>query len=417
MPNRTPIDHILRYLLLIRLVVIGGQYLALLVMDGVFAAHLPWPAINLVLVVLALFTAFSWWVGTPGMGVHPARGYLAQLLADLAALSALVYFTGGAFNPFISLFLLPIVFAAAALPRPATAAVAVIAVACYTGLMLVPAPPLEGHHQAGSFSLHVWGMWYGFMLSAVSVALFVAALAGHLRRRDHELATLREEALASERFLALGTLAAGTAHELGTPLSTMAVLAGEIEHGADSAELRAQAATLRAQIARCKAILARMADVAGAGPASAGEAVAVDDFVAGVVRDWRARHPEVEVAYVHRGSTPPPGIVVDRVLTQAIVNVLDNAAQAAASRVDIESRWSAAELSLTVGDDGPGIDAALGARLGREAVSTKQDGLGIGLLLARTIVERLGGSLALEARPPHGTLARIAIPIAPLSPT
>ncbi|MGE0486485.1 MAG: ATP-binding protein [Gammaproteobacteria bacterium] len=418
MPNRTPMDHILRYLLLVRLVVIGGQYLALVVMDRLFGTPLPWGAINTVLVVMALFTAASWMRGRGGSAAPSGRVYLVQLLADVAALSALVYFTGGAFNPFISLFLLPIVFAAAALPRPATAAVALIAVACYTALMLVPAPqPHAQHAAAGSFSLHVWGMWYGFILSAVCVALFVAGLARHLRRRDHELATLREEALAAERFLALGTLAAGTAHELGTPLSTMAILAGEIERGAGEAEIRAQAATLRAQLGRCKEILNRMSTTAGSLRASDGEAVAVDAFVERVVGEWRHRHPEVAIGFVHGGSAPVPAIVADRVLTQAIVNVLDNAAQAAGSRVDIDGQWSAEELVLTVADDGPGIDATLGARLGREAVTTKQDGMGIGVLLARTIIERLGGALVLEPGAARGTLARIVIPITPLSPT
>ena len=416
MTNRNPLDHILRYLLLIRMFVVGGQYLALVVMDEVFGVTVAWDAVNTVLALFVLFTLGSWLYARQRTNVDPDSGYLTQLVADLAALSMLVYFTGGSFNPFISLFLLPIVFAAAALPGMALATVTMTAVACYTLLMLVPTP--DGHpHGNGSLNLHVWGMWYGFILSAACVALLVAKLARHLRARDREIAALREEALGAERVMALGTLAAGMAHELGTPLSTMAVLAGELEHSTTDPAARAQISTLRSQIQRCKSSLAHMSTAAGGLQAGGGRLVGVDDYIGAVFKDWRDMHPEVQVTIATEGPLPAPSFVADRVLTQAIVNVLDNAAQAANSRVDITGHWSAANLAVTVADDGDGIDASLGASLGREVVSTKEDGLGIGVLLARAILERLGGDLELEPGTERGTLARILIPITPLSPT
>ena len=116
----TVTDHTLRYLLLIRLVVIGGQIVALAAMDALFQVAVPWPRVSLVLVLLAGFTLYSWLrLGHTAM-VTDERHYLLQSLADIAALSALIYLTGGAFNPFVSLFLLPIVFAAASLPKPST---------------------------------------------------------------------------------------------------------------------------------------------------------------------------------------------------------------------------------------------------------------------------------------------------------
>ncbi|MEQ8231017.1 MAG: ATP-binding protein [Gammaproteobacteria bacterium] len=407
-------DRILRYLLLIRLCAVGGLCLGLAVMDAVYAVEVPWFAVSIVLVLLGVVTLLGW-RGATRLGAAPHHGYLAQLMADMVALSALVYFTGGAFNPFISLFLLPIVFAAAALPAPATAALTVLAIGCYTALMLAPVRGAPVHHEAGLFGLHVWGMWYGFILSALCVALFVAGLARHVRARDRELAALREEALESERYLALGTLAAGTAHELGTPLSTMAVLAGELADTAESSEARAQITLLRDQIARCKDILATISADAGNLQAGAGEAIGVDAYLDGIIAEWRARRPEIRLAFHGEGPRPAPEIVADRVLTQAIVNVIDNAAQAAATQLAVDGRWSRNELVLTVVDDGTGIAPEIGARLGREAVTTKEDGLGIGLLLARSIVERLGGVLEFSARAERGTTARIAIPLAGLS--
>jgi len=413
-PGNEPMDRILRYLLLIRLFAIGGLCLGLGVMHGIYAVPVPWGAIAAVLIALALVTLLGWRRGTTPRGA-PQRRYLVQLSADMIALSALVYFTGGAFNPFISLFLLPIVFAAAAMPAAATAAITVLAIGCYTALMLAPVPIVGAHQQHGLFGLHVWGMWYGFILTALCVAWFVAGLARHLRQRDHELAALREDALEAERYMALGTLAAGTAHELGTPLSTMAVIAGELEHQADDAQMREQLALLREQVQRCKSILAGMSAGAGNLQAGAGEAVAVDAWLDAIVAEWRERRPELPLDFHGAGTRPAPEIVVDRVLTQAIVNVIDNAAQAAASQVVVDCRWSPAELVVSVADDGGGIAPEVSARLGREAVTTKADGLGIGLLLARSIVERLGGLLEFEPRAGCGTTARICIPLGGLA--
>ena len=409
-------DHTLRYLLLIRLVVIGGQIVALAAMDFLFGVVVPWLKVSLVLALLAVFTARSWQrLGRAGP-VTNHRHYLVQSLADIAALSALIYLTGGAFNPFVSLFLLPIVFAAAAMPLAYMTGITLTAIGAYTSLMLLALPARHAHAVAGRFDLHVWGMWYGFILSALCVSLFVARLSRRLRSRDRELAALREEALATERLMALGTLAAGTAHELGTPLATIALAAGELQHLVKDADARIELTRLREQVARCRDILARMSAGAGALQADSGHRITIDNYLDNIVAEWRQRRPEVQVRLVCDGPTPAPAIVADRVITQAIVNVLDNAADASARRIDIDGRWSAEQLQLDIRDDGTGIALELRARLGREAVTTKREGMGmgIGLLLSQAILERLGGALVLDALAPAGTHARITLPLASL---
>ena len=363
----------LRYLLLIRLVVIGGQCFALLVMERVFGVAVPWPAVSLVLAALALFTAASW--GTPDPG---QRQYLAQSIADITSLCALVYLTGGAFNPFISLFLLPIVFAAAVMTPFYLAGVTVLAVACYTLLMLIDAPLHHDQRAHGAFDLHVWGMWYGFVLSAACIAGSVARLSRRLHARDREIAAAREELLKAERLLALGTLAAGTAHELGTPLSSMAVIADELHALATDDETRTYVTRLHQQIARCKRVLTAMAHDAGALQAGEGTALTVGAYLDGIVADWRLRRPEIQLDYHRTGSASGPAIVADRVITQAIVNVLDNAAEASRRTIEVRGAWDDEKLLLEVHDDGAGIPRELSARLGHEAVTTKRDGLGSG---------------------------------------
>ncbi len=414
-------DTTLRYLLFIRLVVIGGQVVALIAMDRIFGVAVPWPAVSLILLLLAALTGGTWLLRS-STG-RDQRLYLFHSSADIVALSALVYFTGGAFNPFISLFLLPIVFAAAAMPPASTAGITLLAGTCYTALMFIqPAAPqvdvhLHGHLQgdAGRFDLHVWGMWYGFVLSAVCVALFVARIARRQRVRDRELADLREAALENERMLALGTLAAGTAHELGTPLSTIAILAGELAETAVRPVDRDQLRRLQQQVARCKEILSRMAAGAGNLRAESGQRVDLANYLETLVADWHQRRPEVHLAQIWNGQRPAPSIVADRVIGQAIVNVLDNAADAASRQVTVRGTWDEHAFELAVDDDGEGIAPDIRARIGREALTTKADGMGIGLLLSRSIVERLGGTLALDVRPRMGTSARITLPLAPLS--
>jgi len=149
----------------------------------------------------------------------------AQLGADVAALSILLYYGGGSTNPFVSLYLLPLVIAAATLPGRYTWGMAALTAACYS-LLMVYYIPLPHIHQHGddAFNIHVLGMWLGFVISAVVVAYFVVQMAQAVRSRDEMLARVREEVLRNERIVALGTQAAGAAHEMGTPLSTMAVV-------------------------------------------------------------------------------------------------------------------------------------------------------------------------------------------------
>lgn len=153
---------------------------------------------------------------------------------------------------------------------------------------------------------------------------------------------------------------------------------------------------------------------AGALQADSGDRIAIDHYLDTIVAEWRQRRPAVQVRLVCTGLLPPPAIVADRVITQAIVNVLDNAADASARRIDIDGHWSAEQLQLHIRDDGTGIAPELRARLGREAVTTKRAGMGIGLLLSHAILARLGGALVLDALAPAGTHARITLPLASL---
>ena len=401
---------VLKYLLQLRFVIIGAEVLALLLVGVRSELELPWGVASVVLGVMTAYSVWSWHQWRDGRAVPDAE-FIRQTLADLLALSVLVYLTGGPLNPFISLFLLPIAFAAAALPLRSTMAIALLAVGAYTLLMFFSVPIGPAHHAHG-VNLHLWGMWYGFLISASGVAFFVARIAASLRRRDLALAVARETALEAERAIALGTLAAGTAHELGTPLATMTLLAGELEADLEAPHQRAALATLKTQLARCKQSLARLAADAGALPAESGRPAPAATFLRELLEDWQRASPDTNLVVRLDASADAPVIVVDRTLQQALRNVLDNAADACRERVEVTAACDARELRLDVRDDGPGLGEPLRAKLGREVVSTKGElGLGLGLYLAHSVLRRLGGSVNYESASERGTRVLVVVPL------
>lgn len=408
---------ILKYLLLLRVFAIGGQLLALGAMHWVFGLSVPLLPVVSVLCATLSFTLWSWYRFTARQDVGQGE-FAIQLVVDIMALTVLVFFTGGSANPFISLFILPIVFAAAAFSPLYTAGLALLALVCYTLLMFFYEPLAQHHLHVSGVDLHMWGMWYGFLLSAAAVSAFVAKISRTMRERDKALASAREMALRAERIVALGTLAAGTAHELGTPLSTMAVIAKELELDlTEHPELKQSVVLLRTQIQRCKTILAQLATDAGAAPAAEGRRETVPDFLEHLIAEWRALRPEVDVRWTTESRAAPPQIVADRTLRQAIMNVLNNAADAATHSIDVAGGWDRELLTLEIRDDGPGIAARLLHGLGREVGSTKGErGLGIGLYLANTVIERIGGRVEIHNRQEGGARARIEIPLAALVP-
>lgn len=401
----------LKYLLLIRMIAISGQVAALLMMKYVFGIDLPLPVVITVIIALGIFTLISWRNLQKVTEISEAA-FIFQLCVDLVALTILVFYTGGAVNPFIFLFILPIIFAAASMRAPVTAFLTITAIACYTFLMFFNEPLAHQHKGSSGIELHIWGMWYGFVLSAALVGYFVSRIAGTLRERDAALAHAREEALRTEQVIKLGTLAAGTAHELGTPLSTMAVLAKEIEHQyTDNNELADDLRLIRSQIDRCKEILGKMASDAGQLPALSGHALGVDNYLDEITSEWHQLRHDINFSVNWHGLRPVPRIIADQTVTHAIINVLNNAADASSRSVEIDGTWDANKLTISVRDDGAGISSSTRSRLGQEIVSDKSDGLGIGLFLAQTTLNRLGGKLDLFNLQMGGVLARIELPL------
>ncbi|NTV09728.1 MAG: sensor histidine kinase, partial [Zoogloea sp.] len=214
-----------------------------------------------------------------------------HLCVDLAAWSAFLYFTGGAANPLISLLLPLVAIGAAVLPAIWAWALALLAIAAYS-LLWSYNVELEIYDEDLAVRWHLAGMWLSFALSAVVIVSYIARMMAAIRSRDEALAAAREAQLRNERIVALGNLAAGAAHELGTPLATMAVVAGELVRDPGlSDDNRADAELLREQLAHCKSILGNLTLRAGSLRAEGGEIVPACAWLDGVIQRWRSLRP------------------------------------------------------------------------------------------------------------------------------
>jgi two-component system sensor histidine kinase RegB len=427
--------HSLRRLQFLRLIEIGGQLAALGVALFWLKLALPITPIVTVIATLAVLTLLTWPRLASPRPVTELELF-AQLLVDVAAFSLLLYFSGGATNPFVSVYLLPLSIAAALLSAPYAWATSAITVACYTLLLYfyVPLPGMEHQmsmttlvgttlmgsdehalHVHGAendqFGMHVIGMWLNFVASAALITFFVQRIAGSLRQRERELAAAREETLRNERIVALGTLAAGTAHELGTPLATVAVVAQDLqEEFANDPELGPQLALIRGQVAQCKAVLQRLVDSVGQLNAEEKREVSLAHYVQEIAERWQLLWPNTPLA-VRLGASQA-AVRIDSTLEQAVLNLLNNAAQASPTGIELETEIRGGAAVLRILDHGPGPAPEVIAAAGKTFLSDRsQSGMGIGLYLANATIERLGGTVRLYKRS-GGGCTEITLPVA-----
>lgn len=335
---------------------------------------------------------------------------LSQLLFDIAALGALLFFSGGATNPLVSLLLPTVAIAAIALPARCVILVGGCAVTIYSLLMVYYVPlPLPDANRATR--LHLIGMWLTFAVSALMIGWFVVRMTRLIRERDAELATAREQALRDERIMAMGTLAAGAAHELGTPLATMALITGELSHDTMlSDETQQDIVLLKQLIGQCKKIITDLARRAEAERLENIHYQAVDKWLENVRQHWHANRPQANSQLVTLNAGTAPNIFADPRLEQAILNLLNNAVNASSLPLRIELDWNATNLQIDIRDQGPGFPPSVLKHGGRTSFPDHKQGSGVGLMLTRSAIEQLGGSLSLINPDEGGALARIELP-------
>ena len=396
---RTAFDRIsLRRLVLIRSVAVSGQALTLLTVHFLFGFRLPLlPALIVVgcSVVLNLGALLYHRAGTR-LGETAAALYLAY---DTIQLAILLYLTGGLENPFSILMLAPVTVAATALSQRPVIVLAALAVVAITVLGLMHDPlPWRGSTPFVFPSDLVLGIWVALALATVFIGGYTLSVAQEARRLRDAVAATQLALAREQRVSAVGALAAAAAHELGSPLATIAVVAKELarELPADSPHAE-DAALLLSQSERCRHILAELAQQPRGGRQLALYEPA--DLGAGRGR----RHALSRRARAARSSPPPATRADDEPLVQrspeimhGLNNLIQNAVQFARHEVSVTIFWDSDVVTVEVADDGPGFPPHLLGRLGEPYLSTRAgdpDHMGLGIFIAQSLLERSGATL------------------------
>ncbi|MCC5888772.1 MAG: HAMP domain-containing histidine kinase [Gammaproteobacteria bacterium] len=396
----------LERLLSVRALLLAALLLVMLAVHYGFELSLPLAPLLLIITALGLLTLASWWRARHRAASLRDGELVGQLALDVVGLTALLYFSGGWTNPLVSLYLVPIAVAVIMLDGVRTWAIMAMTVVGYSLLVLYHRPVVAvEHHHLDSFTLHVAGMWLTFVLAAALITYFGTSMVNLLRVREQALAAEREENLRNEQIIGVATLAAGTAHELSTPLSSIAVIASELADQADTAN-RAQLGTLLAQVAVCRETLGRLRMTASGEPS--GPPLPVDELMQELGARLALVRPRSRLQLTAHGQGPAPVIRPEPTLQQALLNLLDNAAAVSDEPVDCSLCWNPETIEIDILDQGPGFQA------GVAVVGGKDEGLGMGLLLANATIERFGGQVSLRQRPGGGAHVAVRLPVGSL---
>lgn len=390
-----------------------GQLVTILAVHFWLGVNLPIGPMITVLAGLALLNILTLIVLA---GRHAVANWelLLALLVDLAALAAQLYMSGGASNPFAPIGLLQVVVGAVLLEAWSSWVLAAMHSLAF-GLLTIYYRPLELplEHTSSLAPIHIFASWLNFVLVAVLLVFFVTRIGRNLRMRDASLAEMRQQAAEEDHIVRMGLLASGAAHELGTPLSSLAVIIGDWRKRPDFAANRSlieDITDMQIAVARCKEIVGGILYASGEARSEGLERTTLRKFIKSVADQWTLQHPAL-LRFDDR-LTENPAIVADRTLAQIVTNVLDNAAEADSTLVELTAETKKGNLLLAVRDDGSGFPSEMLRNLGAPYHSSKdRRGAGLGLFLAVNVMRKLGGSIEIRNGRIRGALVTLSIPL------
>jgi two-component system, sensor histidine kinase RegB len=400
----------------LRWLAVAGQTAAVLIVHYVFDFNLPLTAALLVIgcsaaLNLALRLRFR-----PVERLEPDRA--AWLLAfDIVQLALLLFLTGGVENPFMFLFLGPVLISATALPPRMTLMLGALAAVCATALVFYHLPlPWVSDEPLELPPIYLLGMWFSLLVALGVIGAYAWQIAEEARLLADALAAT-ELVLAREQHLSqLDGLAAAAAHELGTPLSTIAVVVREIERAIEPNSPHAEdVKLLREQAQRCREILAKLTQLSASSEPF--ERSRISTLIEEVVAPHRNFGVAIDVVLPDGRAAEPVGDHNPAII-YGLGNLVENAVDFARERVEIAARWSGEEVTIEIADDGPGFAPEILDRIGEPYLTSRGrpasgegeiSGLGLGVFIAKTLLERTGATLAFanRAAPQHGAVARV----------
>ena len=396
----------LKRLAVLRLITFSGLTLAILFIGLENTPFIQQVTLWGALISLFTLSGLNLWRAKQGRA-YPNELFL-YLLSDVLLIASLIFVTGGANNPFITYLLVPIVVSASTLSWLKTWSLCMIAMTLYGFLLFFyyPLPALDHRLAMAGLSFHIIGMWFTFILSAMLIAYFVVDMAFDLRQKEKQTAHFREQVIQNEHLMLLASQAASTAHELGSPLTTIKMLSHELQ-GLDNLDptSKEDLQLIHQQVDVCQQKLKRLSQSHNL---DMSEKQNLMSFLQNTTDQWLLLQPKAQFKWAKPFNDYPQGpqIQYPLVLMQAIINLLDNANHASEQPIILDVQISQKTWQLTIQDFGQGIDENF--VLPSQPMTSSQ-GLGIGLLLSHSSVLRLGGHIALENNS-QGCVTRIKVP-------
>ncbi len=396
-------------LVLLRWLALGGQAISVLVVHFGLGYQLP-IAQCLVLIGVSVLLNIGLLVRFGPAHRPTSRLAFLQLAYDCLQVGGLLYLTGGLGNPFALLLLAPVSVSASTLPTRETILLAALVAVIATVLAVTHLPlPWDPAQPFTPPPLYLLGMWTALLCGVAFMAGYTSKVAHEARQLDDALAVTELALSRQQQLSALDGLAAAAAHELGTPLATIALAAKEMRRDVADGELAEDMDLILEQVARCRAILGRLRNLRPAG-ADIFDQAPVTDVLAELAkpheRSAEAAGKQISIVRT-RTSGPEPVFIRNVALLYGLGNIIENAVQFAHADVRISAAWDERDLMVTIADDGPGFPPEFLSRLGEPYLTTRwrekgahdprgpdgAGGLGLGVFIAKTLLERAGAQL------------------------
>jgi two-component system sensor histidine kinase RegB len=405
-------------LVTLRWLAVAGQIATVLFVRYWLDIPLPLPEMGVIILFLVALNGIALLRSRSNARISSAELF-SELVLDVAALTALLWLSGGATNPFVSLFLLQAVLGAVLLPPRWSWLLVALAAGSFAFL-------IGSYHPIGfvalglgdRLDLRILGTLVSFLIAAVLLVLFVSRIVGNLRDRDMRLAELRQHSAEEEHIVRMGLLASGAAHELGTPLGTLSVILNDwsrmpLVRGRP--EMLEEIGEMNAALDRCKEIVSQILLASGEARGEGSERTTIARFLNEVVAEWQASRAPAHLDYLADIDSDVP-IAADSVIRQMLHNVLDNALEASPKWVGIEAHEREGRLIVAVADRGRGFAPDILANFGKPYQSTKQrPGRGLGLFLVVNVLRKLGGRAEARSNRYGGATVELTLPVAALA--
>lgn len=396
-------------LLWLRFNAILGQVVTILFVNYFLKISLPLTAMFSVVFILIIISCGSFFRYKFQKNISN-KSLFFELLFDVFALTAQLYFSGGIANPFISLFLLQVIISAILLQVIYAWLIAAITTACYIWLNFNYQELHAFHnHESGDFlNLHLHGMLISYVFAAILLLIFITKIIKNLNERDQKINLLKQQSLEKEQVIRMGLLASGAAHELSTPLSTISVILGDWKKMNLEKDLIQDVEVVESQLNRCKKIISEILSSSGKARSEQAKMAPIKEIFDDLIKEWRQSRNPSNLLYNFYSKTDKK-IILDDILIQAFFNIFDNALEASESWISIDVKVTEKELKVAIEDHGPGFRPEVLKEIGKPNLTTKNSS-GLGLFLALNSLHRVGGDLKISNLA-NGAKVEVMIPL------